>query len=430
MILDYLKALQVFDSRSEPTIKVFASSSCNTATAIVPKGASTGEKEAYELVDNEDVFGGLGVKKAINLIENTIYPAIKSISIDSQRDVDNAMLKLDKSKYKTSIGGNTMLGVSLAIAKLSAKEMNVPLYKYIGGINAFIIPMPMFNVLNGGKHAFNGLDIQEIMIVPVSAKSFKEAYENGVKVYQELKKIISKKGYSTSLGDEGGFVVPFKTSVEAFSLLKEATQNAGLLFGKDIYISLDVAANSFYNEKKQVYQFEEKALNAEDMIKYYEEIVKKYPILSIEDGLAENDKHWHKLYDALKDKILIVGDDLFATNIDLLKDGVKNKLANAMIIKVNQIGTLSETLDTVHYAVKNKVYTIVSHRSGDSEDDFIADLSVGINSFFIKSGAPARSERTSKYNRLLEIENELKSSSKFAGEFISEFLVRKNKFDK
>lgn len=430
MILDNLKALQVFDSRSEPTIKVFASSSCNTATAIVPKGASTGEKEAYELVDNEDVFGGLGVKKAINLIENTIYPAIKSISIDSQRDIDNAMLKLDKSKYKTSIGGNTMLGVSLAIAKLSAKEMNVPLYKYIGGINAFIIPMPMFNVLNGGKHAFNGLDIQEIMIVPVSAKSFKEAYENGVKVYQEIKKIISKKGYSTSLGDEGGFVVPFKTSVEAFSLLKEATQNAGLLFGKDIYISLDVAANSFYNEKKQVYQFEEKTLNAEDMIKYYEEIVKKYPILSIEDGLAENDKHWHKLYDALKDKILIVGDDLFATNIDLLKEGVKNKLANAMIIKVNQIGTLSETLDTVHYAVKNKVYTIVSHRSGDSEDDFIADLSVGINSFFIKSGAPARSERTSKYNRLLEIENELKSSSKFAGEFISEFLVRKNKFDK
>lgn len=419
--LERLYALQVFDSRSEPTLKVFAEANGEKASAIVPKGASTGKKEAFELIDKKADFDGLGVEKAVSFINDNIFNLLKDVDIFKQSEIDNAMLKLDKTKYKTSIGGNTMLGVSLAISRLASKIKNIELYKYLGGINAFTLPMPMFNVLNGGKHASNGLDIQEIMLVPVGAKTFKEAYEFGVKVYRQLKKILLQKNISTSLGDEGGFVVPFKRTSEALKIIKKATENANLVFGKDIYISLDVAANSFYEKGK--YLFEGKSLNSLEMIDFYMQLCKKYPILSIEDGLAEEDNNWNELCKKLGKNVLIVGDDLFATNKELLAKGIKNQLANAMIIKLNQIGTLSETLETIHLANKANVFTIVSHRSGDSEDDYIADLAVGVNSLFIKSGAPARSERTSKYNRLLEIENKLNSSSEFAGSFIRKYLV-------
>lgn len=423
MKLDNLYALEVFNSRSEPTLKVFAEVAGVKGEVVVPKGASTGEKEAFEMIDNEKRLNGLGVQKAVKVVNQNISKLLANINIFDQHKIDYAMINLDKTKYKTSIGGNTILGCSLAISRLGAKLLDIPLYQYIGGISAKNLPMPMFNVLNGGKHASNGLDIQEIMIVPVGAKTFKQAYEYGAEVYLQLKKLLKTNGLSTALGDEGGFVVPFNKTTEAFELLKKATENSGLIFGKDIYISLDVAANSFLDEKKKLYHFEGKDLSSEELINYYEKIVKKYPILSIEDGLGENDKNWSTLFKRLGSKILIVGDDLFATNKKLLERGIKNKLANAMIIKVNQIGTLSETLETIDLANKSKVYTIVSHRSGDSEDDYIADLAVATNALFIKSGAPARSERTSKYNRLLEIENELGISNNFSAEFIRKYLV-------
>lgn len=424
MKLDKLEALQVFDSRSEPTLKVSAYAQGFKASAIVPKGASTGEKEAFELVDQKEVFHGLGVLRNIRLIQDKIFEHVKDNDIFNQREFDYKMLQLDQSEYKTSIGGNTFLGVSLAVARLAAQVLDVPLYRYIGGINAYTLPMPMFNVLNGGKHANNGLSVQEIMIVPVGATSFNQSYEYGVRVYNELKTILKQQHLSTSLGDEGGFVVPLNKLTDAFDLLKKATQKAKLKFGKDIYISLDVAANSFYDVDKNKYKLDGEYYDAKGLIALYVELCKKYPILSIEDGLTEDDAHWKDLYLALKEHCLIVGDDLIATNKKLLEVASQKELANAMIVKVNQIGTLSETLETVNLALKRQVYTIVSHRSGDSEDDFISDLAVGINSLFIKSGAPARSERTSKYNRLLEIENELKSSSEFAGSYIRKYLVK------
>ncbi len=426
MKLTKLKGLEVLDSRSDYTIKVEAIYEETCGTAIVPKGASTGIYEAVELTDNDEKrVNGKGMMKAVKLVEGKIFTAIKDLDFMDQRLIDDTLIKLDGTKSKENLGGNTMLGCSLAIARLSANVCKAPLYRHLGGLHAHTLPMPMFNVLNGGKHANNKIDVQEIMLVPVGAKSFSKAIEMGVVIYKALKANITKQGYSTSLGDEGGFVLPFDTTEEALMFLQETIKTTPFKLGKDFMISFDVAASSFYDEKRKIYLFEGKEKTATGMIDFYEYLTNKFPVLSIEDGLMEDDPYWKELSERLMHKTILVGDDLFVTNKELLKKGIKNKLANALIIKPNQIGTLTETLETIELAQKSHIFTIISHRSGDSEDSFIADLSVAVNSLFIKTGAPARSERTCKYNRLLEIEKELGVGAEFAGNYIRDYLVKK-----
>lgn len=426
MKITNLKALEVIDSRGDMTLKVIAYSDSLVGSAIVPKGASTGIYEAFELTDGDEKrLNGKGQLKAKKLVETKILKALTGFDPLKQWEIDSTMIKLDSTENKEILGGNTLLGCSLAIAKLGSVITELPLYRYLGGINAHVLPMPMFNVLNGGKHANNKIDIQEIMIVPVGAKTFSEAVEMGIVIYKSLKKLIGSKGYSTSLGDEGGFVLPLDTTEEALLVLKEAVMSTKYKFGKDVMISFDVAASSFYDEKRKVYMFEGKEKTSAGMIDYYEFLVSNYPVLSIEDGLMEDDLHWIELSQRLLSKTILVGDDLFVTNKKLLAKGIKANMANALIIKPNQIGTLTETILTINLAKNSHYFTILSHRSGDSEDSFIADLAVATNSLFIKTGAPARSERTAKYNRLLEIEAELGEVAFFAGDYIREYLIKK-----
>lgn len=410
-------AIEVLDSRGNPTVQVEVEAKGIVGRAIVPSGASTGSFEAIELRDNDKSrYLGKGVKKAVSNVNKVIAPQLKGRNAFEQNKIDKLLIELDSTKNKEKLGANGILGVSLAVAKLSAKYLNIPLYTYIGGVNAKTMPIPMMNILNGGKHAGNTVNMQEFMIIPVGAKDFTECMEMGVKVYHTLKRVLKENKMNTAVGDEGGFTPDLKSDEEALKWIVKAIQEAGYKPGQEIALALDVAASEMYQEaikigKEGRYYFwkTNELKTTDEMIKYFEDLIKKYPIISIEDGLAEEDwEGWTKLNEQIGKKIQIVGDDLFVTNTTRLKKGIIENAANSILIKPNQIGTLTETLDAIELAKKNGYKTIISHRSGETEDTTIADIAVGVNAGQIKTGAPCRSERVAKYNRLLNIEQELK----------------------
>jgi len=413
-------ARQILDSRGNPTIEVDVTVEGGIlGRAAVPSGASTGEREALEIRDGGKDFLGKGVLTAVKNVNEIIAPEIEGENVLDQRYIDYKMIELDGTENKSRLGANAILGVSLAVCRAAANFLNVPLYFYIGGLCANIMPVCMCNVINGGLHADNNLDIQEFMIVPLGAKSFSDGYKMVAEVFQMLKKILKEKNYSTSVGDEGGFAPNLNKNEEAIELILMAIEKVGYKPGEDIYIAIDTAASSLYDDG--FYNFEGKKVKSDDLIEFYERIVSKYPIYSIEDGLAENDwDGWKKLTQLLGNKIQLVGDDIFVTNPKIFKEGIKQKIGNAILIKVNQIGTLTETLETIEIAKQNGYNTIISHRSGETEDTFIADLSVGTNAGQIKSGSLSRSERLCKYNQLLRIEEELGGKAKYYGEIIKE----------
>lgn len=407
---------EVLDSRGNPTVEaeVILESGAK-ASAIVPSGASTGINEALELRDGDKKrFLGKGVLKAVENINTKIADLlIGEESLDQVR-IDRLMIEADGSENKSNFGANAILAVSLAVAKASAVELGIPLYRYIGGTNAKVLPVPLMNIINGGAHADNELDFQEFMIAPVCGGSFKEALRAGVETFHVLKSVLKEKGYSTNVGDEGGFAPALKSSKEALDILMLAIEKAGYKPGEDIYLALDAASSEFY--ENGVYKFEGRELSSDDMIILYEEIVGTYPVISIEDGLAETDwEGWKNLTKTIGGKVQLVGDDLFTTNPKIIKEGIKAGIANSVLIKLNQIGSLTETLDAIEMA-KNANYTaVISHRSGESEDSFIADLAVATNAGQIKTGSASRSDRIAKYNQLLRIEEELGKNAIFKG---------------
>ncbi len=406
-----IKARQIIDSRGTPTIETeIILESGHTGRASVPSGASTGKFEAIELRDNnEKEYNGKSIHKAILNIENYIKPQIIGLNVFNQREIDVLMCKSDGTENKSKYGANAILSVSFAIARAAANELKLPLYKYIGGIYGNKLPFPMMNIINGGRHANNKLDFQEFMIQPICSKNIKESIKICAEIYYKLKKIIDKQGFSTSVGDEGGFAPNIKTNKEALDLIIQSINDAHYTTN-EVKICLDIAASEFYKNGKYYLEGEGKELTSEEMIKYISELVKDYPIHSIEDGLNEEDyTAWKKLTKELGEKCQLVGDDLFVTNYNKLEAGIKEKIANAILIKPNQTGTLTETLDTIQLAKQNNYNTIISHRSGETEDTFIADLAVGVNAGQIKAGSIARSERTSKYNQLIRIEEELEN---------------------
>ena len=405
MIIEDVRAYEVLDSRGNPTIKtqIFLNDE-SKGEAIVPSGASTGKKEALELRDNDkDRFKGKGVLKAIENINEKIAPEIIGLDALNQTQLDSILLELDGTKNYSNLGANATLGVSMAVARASANALNIPLYRYLGGINGSILPVPMCNIINGGAHANNSIDFQEFMIMPFGFTSFKEALRSVCEIYAILKAELSNLGHSTALGDEGGFAPNLANNEEPLELLMTCIKKAG--YEKNIKLALDVASSELYKNGK--YELERKSFSSDELIKYYEELCAKYPIFSIEDGLAEDDYDgWIKLTERLGSKIQLVGDDLFVTNEEILREGILKKMANAILIKPNQIGTISQTMRAVRLAQRNNYKCIMSHRSGESEDSFIADFAVALNTTQIKTGAPARADRTAKYNRLLEIELE------------------------
>jgi enolase len=414
-ILD-IHAREIIDSRGNPTVEVeVVLESGVIASAAVPSGASTGEREALELRDGDkEYFKGKGVTKAVNNILEEIAPHVEGLDSDDQTFIDTLMIQLDGTENKGRLGANAILGVSMAICRATAEEVGLPLYRYIGGANAKVLPVPMMNILNGGAHADNTLDIQEFMIMPAGLETFSDALRAGSEIFWTLKNILHKAGHNTAVGDEGGFAPNLKTNEEALSLIMKAIEEAGYKPGEDIYLALDCAASEFSKDGK--YEFEGKNISAEDMIEYYSNIISKYPILSIEDGLSENDwDGWKKLTDALRDKVQLVGDDLFVTNTKILAEGIKKGISNSVLIKLNQIGTVTETLDAIEMARSAKYTAVISHRSGETEDTTIADLAVACNTGFIKTGSLARSERIAKYNRLLRIEEELAGTGLYKG---------------
>lgn len=414
-----IKAREVLDSRGNPTVEaeVYLEDG-SFGTAIVPSGASTGSHEACELRDGDkNRFLGKGVLKAVDNVNNIIFENIVGEDALCQRKIDNKLIELDGTENKTNLGANAMLAVSLATAHAAADYLNIPLYRYIGGCNAHVLPVPMMNVINGGAHANWCNDIQEFMIVPVGAPSIREAVRMGAEVFHNLKKILKDSGYTTSVGDEGGFAPSLKSSREALDFMCEAVQMAGYSLGSDFRFALDCAASEFYKDGK--YRFEKQLLNSDQLIAYYEQLVKEYPIFSIEDALQEDDyEGWINATQALGDKIQFVGDDLFVTNPKLLAKGIEIGMANAILIKLNQIGTLTETLDTIELAHKNGYNTVVSHRSGETEDTTIAHVVVATNSGQIKTGSLSRTDRMCKYNELMRIEDELEDEAIFAGDSI------------
>ncbi|MFO7891401.1 MAG: phosphopyruvate hydratase [bacterium] len=419
-IITNVYAREILDSRGNPTVEVDILLEDGILTrASVPSGASTGEHEAVELRDNDkNKFLGKGVTKAVKNVNEIIAEELIGKWIGSQSKIDTLLINLDGTPNKNKLGANAILGVSLAVAKAGAKFAGLPLYQYIGGINAKILPVPCMNVLNGGEHAANNVDLQEFMIVPAGAATFSQAYRMSSEVYHTIKKVLISKGYGTGIGDEGGFAPNLKSNQEALDVLMEGIQKAGYKPAKDFYICLDPAASSFYDKKKKRYILasEGKELTAEQMVDYYSDLVKQYPIFSIEDGLDENDwEGWKIMTEKLGDTIQLVGDDLFVTNPARLKMGFEKKVANSILIKLNQIGTLTETLDTIELANKNNYTWMVSHRSGETEDTTIADLVVASGGGQIKTGAPCRSERVAKYNQLLRIEQELGESAVYYG---------------
>jgi len=408
-------AREILDSRGNPTVEVEVLLDDGTfARAAVPSGASTGAFEAVELRDGGKRYGGKGVGKAVETVVSTIGPAIEGLDADDQRLIDQTMLDLDGTPNKASLGANAILGVSLAVARAAADSAGLPLYRYVGGPNAHLLPVPMMNILNGGSHADSNVDVQEFMIAPIGASTFREALQQGAEVYHALKSVLKKKGLATGLGDEGGFAPDLPSNRAALDLIGEAVKAAGFKLGKDIVLALDVAASEFFEKKK--YTFEGKKRSSDQMIDYYAELAASYPIVSIEDPLDEDDwAGWKAMTDQIGDRVQIVGDDLFVTNVERLSRGIREGQANSLLVKVNQIGSLTETLDSVDLAHRNGFRCMMSHRSGETEDTTIADLAVATNCGQIKTGAPARSERVAKYNQLLRIEEELGDAARYAG---------------
>lgn len=416
-----VKAREILDSRGNPTIEVDVFLACGAVgRAAVPSGASTGKREALELRDKRSKrFAGKGVTTAVKNVVNKIAPAVRGIDAADQMILDRFMIEQDGTANKSKLGANAILGVSMAATRAAALAFGLPLYRYLGGINARCLPLPMMNIINGGAHAANNLDIQEFMIVPVGAKSIKQAIQMGAETFHSLKKILKKKSLSTAVGDEGGFAPDFESNEEAITFIIKAIESAGYKPGNDIGLSLDCAASEFYKRGKYVLQSENKTLKVEKLIDYYEDLIDKYPILSIEDGLAEQDwDGWGLMTDRLEGSIQIVGDDIFVTNPTIFRKGIEDGIANAILIKLNQIGTVTETLDTIEMAKQAGYTTIVSHRSGETEDTFISDLVVGVNGGQIKTGSMSRSDRVAKYNQLIRIEEELGDGATFADEVL------------
>jgi len=418
--IEKIKARQILDSRGVPTIEVDVCTQNNVlGRAAVPSGASTGEHEAIELRDGDKKFFlGKGVLKAVNNVNAIIAPRLKGMDVTAQCVIDALLIELDGTPNKSKLGANALLGVSLACARAASQALGVPLYRYIGGAHARILPVPMMNILNGGLHADNNLDLQEFMIMPAGAETFSQALRMGAEVFQNLKAILKKKGLSISVGDEGGFAPSLKSNEEAIVLILEAIKTAGYAAGKDVFIALDAASSSFFQNKKYVLNGEAKPLqcDAAKMIDIYAGWIKKYPIISIEDGLAEDDwSGWKSLTDRLGENVQLVGDDLFVTNTKRLSMGIEKGVANSILIKVNQIGTLTETLEAIAMAKNAGYSSVISHRSGETEDVTIAHLAVATNAGQIKTGSVSRSERIAKYNELLRIEEELGSAARYFG---------------
>ncbi|MGT2463777.1 phosphopyruvate hydratase [Sinomonas atrocyanea] len=415
-LIDAIHAREILDSRGNPTVEVeVLLSDGSLGRAAVPSGASTGEFEAVERRDGDKGrYQGKGVQQAVEAVLDQIAPALTGFDATDQRAIDQAMIDLDGTPNKGNLGANAILGVSLAVANAAADSANLPLYKYLGGPNAHVLPVPLMNILNGGSHADSDVDIQEFMIAPIGAETFSEGLRWGVEVYHNLKSVLKEKGLSTGLGDEGGFAPNLPSNRAALELITEAISKAGYAPGKDIALALDVASSEFF--KDGAYQFEGKALSASEMSAYYAELVNDFPLVSIEDPLDENDwEGWKILTEEIGDKVQLVGDDLFVTNPERLQQGIDAKTANSLLVKVNQIGSLTETLDAVSLAQRSGYTTITSHRSGETEDTTIADICVATNAGQIKTGAPARSERVAKYNQLLRIEEELDDAARYAG---------------
>ena len=413
-------ARQILDSRGNPTVEADVITENGViGRAAVPSGASTGIHEAVELRDNGKNYMGKSVLKAVNNVNTKIAEALVGESVLLQRDIDDILLALDGTENKKKLGANAMLAVSLAAAKAGAQEAGLPLYRYVGGTNAHVLPIPLMNILNGGAHADNKIDFQEFMIAPVGADTFSDALRMGVEVFHHLKKVLKSKGYSTNVGDEGGFAPEIQSNEEAIEIVLKAIETAGYKPGDQIMIALDPASSEFYDTKKRKYIFKKsdnRVLSSEEMVDYWANWVKKYPIVSIEDGLAEDDwKGWKLMTDTLGKKCQLVGDDLFVTNAKRLAEGIKNGVANSILVKVNQIGTLSETIDAVDLAHRNRYTSVMSHRSGETEDSTIADLAVALNCGQIKTGSASRSDRIAKYNQLLRIEEELGDEAYYPG---------------
>ena len=411
-------AREILDSRGNPTVEVEVTlESGATGRAAVPSGASTGTREALELRDGDaDRFGGKGVEQAVRNVMEEIASEIIGLEAIRQVEVDQALIELDGTENKSRLGANAMLGVSMATAKAAAEFLGLPLYKYIGGINAKVLPAPMMNIINGGAHAANNLDIQEFMILPLGAASFKEALRMGAETFHTLKKILHKDGLATSVGDEGGFAPNFASHEQAFTYIMKAIEEAGYEPGSQIALAIDAAASEFYKDGKYHFAGENKILTARELTDYYADLAGKFPLVSIEDGLAEADwDGWEVLSDVLGDRLQLVGDDIFVTNPALLADGIMRGVGNAILIKLNQIGTLTETMDCIEMAKEASFATVISHRSGETEDSFIADLSVAVNAGQIKTGSLCRSDRMAKYNQLLRIEEDLDSQGVYFG---------------
>lgn len=414
--IDAVIAREILDSRGNPTVEVEVGLTDNSVgRAAVPSGASTGAFEAYELRDGDkDRYLGKGVEKAVDAVFDELAPAIEGFAADDQRIIDDVLKQVDGTDNKQRIGANSILGVSLAVAHAAAAAAELPLYRYLGGPNANTLPVPLMNIINGGAHADTGVDIQEFMAVPLGAETFSEGLRWGVEVYHSLKALLKEKGYATGLGDEGGFAPDLEHNAAALDLIVEAIKRAGLEPGRDVAVSLDVASTEFFADG--AYQFEGEKRTSADMIAYYADLLAKYPLVSIEDPLAEDDwEGWQQLTAELGDRVQLVGDDLFVTNPERLADGIEKGAANSLLVKVNQIGTLTETLDAVQLAQRSGYTAILSHRSGETEDVTIADLAVATDCGQIKTGAPARSERVAKYNQLLRIEEELGGAANYAG---------------
>ena len=416
-----VQARQILDSRGNPTVEVDVITDGGIlGRAAVPSGASTGKHEAVELRDDDKgSYLGKGVLKAINNVNTVIKEEINGMYIFDQNNIDKKMIALDGTDNKGNLGANAILGVSMAVAKAAAEECRLPLYKYIGGVSASTLPIPLMNILNGGSHADNSIDFQEFMIMPVGATSFADALRMGAEVFHHLKKVLKDKGYSTNVGDEGGFAPNLESNEEAIQFVMKAIESAKYKPGKDIYIAMDAASSEFYNSKEKVYHFKKSSgdkLTSSEMAGFWANWTKKYPIISIEDGLAEDDwDGWKTLTEKIGDKVQLVGDDLFVTNVERLQKGIEKKTANSILVKVNQIGTLTETINAVNLAHKNSYTSVMSHRSGETEDTTIADLSVALNCGQIKTGSASRTDRIAKYNQLLRIEEQLGSAAVYPG---------------
>jgi len=420
-----IHARQILDSRGNPTIEVDVITQNGVmGRAAVPSGASTGMHEAVELRDNDpSAYMGKGVLKAIQNVNGSLNEALNGANIFDQSGIDNHMIALDGSANKSNLGANAILGVSLAVAKAAANEIGMPLYRYIGGMNANTLPVPMMNILNGGSHADNSIDFQEFMVMPIGAKSFSEALQQGTQIFHHLKEVLKSKGLSTNVGDEGGFAPNLGSNDEAIEYILKAIENAGYKAGEDVGIAMDAAASEFYLEDEKVYHFHKSTgdkLTASEMVDYWKDWTKKYPIVSIEDGLWEDGwEGWKKLTKAIGNKVQLVGDDLFVTNVERLQKGIDEGISNSILIKVNQIGTLTETIQAIQLAHQNGYTAVVSHRSGETEDTTISDLAVAMNTGQIKTGSASRSDRVAKYNQLLRIEEQLERAATYPSKLFS-----------